>query len=1051
MSNINLFPEFDNEQRHEQEYNNGHNEHKEEELIVFGYSCKLFRDDFSAKAIDRGQSLIPWNGDENVMIDRYDCRGHLSDLTLWDSDLIRNKQLNNDENFLNEEDKHIEEECNQERYLELYRDMEKEALQQEEILKRINTDPHTYNQVGYTYDGLNNSKESSSKTTEETSQSLDDDEYEPFYPSEKLQIPYGMDIPESIKLNAVIEKTANFVSISGVQMEIFLKTKQANNPQFDFLKYDHYLNPYYRHLIIMIKSGKYRPNFHNNSTNNNQKKKSNKNGIDQNSSHDEDETGDSYLHPLLRGSTNNDNINLTKKSEEILRKPAIQMNIHNTAYGQLIKKYEHLRQCEKVVKENEEEKMSPKPEEIKNEEFSPKSESSPSTNVIPPPPDVKPIIDKLAEYVARNGSAFEQSIRTKNDSRFGFLERDHIHHNYYQLKVQLCGQESLRNKIEENQHSIDNDEQQSIHGKGIKLVLKTNTEESLTPTCREFNSDDDSNSMQQNEQDDNNNEFIGPRPPSPEFLEKMRKQEQRRDRISGFVRDKLARDKQEERKRKAELLVQQLKTKNNDSTSITNTNESINNSNINPILVEKLLNVKNERPSSSSSIITSPHQHQHQHHHRSKHSRSSTKSHSHSKYYRRSRSRSNHRRHRRSSHKRSRTRSKSRNHHHTKRSKNSKSSKYNRNHRRHHHRRHRHSSASSNSSSNSSSISRSPSSSSSTSSSSSSSSSTSHDKRKKKKITHNDDEQRQNQRKHNPQSSKWDQREPPKMKTEAQQINSRRLIWTGRESLRDSDPEMYGLIQKEKNRQKSGLEMIASENFTSRGVLETLGSCLTNKYSEGYPGVRYYGGNEYIDEIETLTQKRALEAFNLNSTEWGVNVQALSGVPANFAVYTALLEPHGRLMGLDLPDGGHLSHGYATLTKKISSTSAFFETMPYKVDPKTGLIDYESLSKTSKLFRPKIIVAGISCYSRNLEYDKFRTICDDIGAILVADMAHVSGLVAANVVANPFEYSDIVTTTTHKSLRGPRAALIFFRRGIKKKQETTTTTTTKKKGTKDEH
>jgi glycine hydroxymethyltransferase len=148
-------------------------------------------------------------------------------------------------------------------------------------------------------------------------------------------------------------------------------------------------------------------------------------------------------------------------------------------------------------------------------------------------------------------------------------------------------------------------------------------------------------------------------------------------------------------------------------------------------------------------------------------------------------------------------------------------------------------------------------------------------------------------------------------------------------------------------------------------------------------------------------------------------------------------------MGLDLPDGGHLSHGYATPTKKISATSVFFETMPYKVDPKSGLIDYDFLAKTSKLFRPKIIVAGISCYSRNLEYDKFRAICDDVGAVLLADIAHVSGLVAANVVANPFEHSDVVTTTTHKSLRGPRAALIFFRRGTKKKPAA-------KKGTKDE-
>ncbi|CAF3763277.1 unnamed protein product [Rotaria socialis] len=782
MSNINLFPELDNEQEQEHEYNNGHDEFKEEELIVFGYSCKLFRDDFSAKAIDRGQSLIPWNGDENVMIDRYDCRGHLSDLKLWDSDLIRQKQSNNELHFLSEEEKRIEEECDKERYLALYKDMEKEALQQEEEWKRLNADKTAYSQVGYTYDDLSKTKGSSSKTIEEVPQTLDDDdddEYEPFYPSEKLQIPYGMDIPESIKLNAVIEKTASFVSTSGLQMEIVLKTKQANNPQFDFLKYDHYLNPYYRHLIIMIKSGKYRPNFDNNSTtttnntntnnnnnnNNNQKKKTNKNGIDQNNSHDEDEGGDSYLHPLLRGSTNNDNSNATKKSDETSRKPPVQMNIHNTAYGQLIKKYEHLRQREKVLKENEEEKMSPKKEEIKTEELSPKSDSSSSTHVIPPPPDVKPIIDKLAEYVARNGQAFEQSIRTKNDPRFGFLERDHIHHNYYQLKLQLCVQGILRSKNQENQRNLDNDIQQNVHGKGVKLVLKTNTEESLTPTCQEFNSDDDSNSMQPKylDKQEDFNQFIGPRPPSPEFLEKMRKQEQRRDRVSGFVRDKITRDKQEERKRKAEMLVQQLKTKVNESTSVINSIESsTTNSNINPTIVEKLLNVKNER--STSSILASSHQHR-----RSKHSRSPSKSCNRSKYHRRSRSKSNHRRRRRSSHKRSRSRSKSRSHHRSKQSKNSKSSKSSRNHRRHRHRRHRHSSASSTSSN---SLSRSRSSSVSSSSSSSISSSSPHDRKKKKKVTNNDEEQQRNQRKNNAQSSKWDQREPTKVKPEASSIDT---------------------------------------------------------------------------------------------------------------------------------------------------------------------------------------------------------------------------------------------------------------------------------------
>ena len=205
-----------------------------------------------------------------------------------------------------------------------------------------------------------------------------------------------------------------------------------------------------------------------------------------------------------------------------------------------------------------------------------------------------------------------------------------------------------------------------------------------------------------------------------------------------------------------------------------------------------------------------------------------------------------------------------------------------------------------------------------------------------------------------------------------------------------------------------------------------------NNHFQGYPGVRYYGGNEIIDQIETLTQKRALAAFGLDENEWGVNVQPLSGCPANFAVYAALLEPHSRIMGLDLPDGGHLSHGYATPTKKISLTSVFFENMPYKVNPQTGLIDYDELARTAKLFRPKIIIAGISCYSRNLEYDRFRQICDDVGAILLADMAHVSGLVAAKAVADPFSYADIVTTTTHKSLRGPRAAMIFYRKGPKR-------------------
>jgi len=251
-------------------------------------------------------------------------------------------------------------------------------------------------------------------------------------------------------------------------------------------------------------------------------------------------------------------------------------------------------------------------------------------------------------------------------------------------------------------------------------------------------------------------------------------------------------------------------------------------------------------------------------------------------------------------------------------------------------------------------------------------------------------------------------------------------------TLDESDPELLYLLKKEKSRQTRGLEMIASENFTSRSVLQALSSCLHNKYSEGYPGQRYYGGNEYIDEVERLCQQRALQTYGLSAENWGVNVQPYSGSPANFAVYTAVVEPHGRIMGLDLPDGGHLTHGYFTEKKKVSATSIFFESMPYKLDVSTGLINYDQLEATATLFKPKLIIAGISCYPRHLDYKRFREIADFNNSYLMADMAHVSGLVATKLAPNPFEYCDIVTTTTHKTLRGPRAGLIFYRKGVRK-------------------
>ena len=231
------------------------------------------------------------------------------------------------------------------------------------------------------------------------------------------------------------------------------------------------------------------------------------------------------------------------------------------------------------------------------------------------------------------------------------------------------------------------------------------------------------------------------------------------------------------------------------------------------------------------------------------------------------------------------------------------------------------------------------------------------------------------------------------------------------------------------------------------------GRLQTDKYSEGYPGARYYGGNEHIDESERLCQQRALETFGLSEDEWGVNVQgtpmnrfdtramltydliALSGSPANLYTYSALLNSHDRLMGLDLPHGGHLSHGYQTPTKKISAISKYFETLPYRLDESTGLIDYKKLEELAMLFRPRIIIAGTSAYSRLIEYAQMREIAEKVGAYLLSDMAHISGLVAGGVIPSPFPHSDVVTTTTHKSLRGPRGAMIFFRKGVRRQDK----------------
>lgn len=241
--------------------------------------------------------------------------------------------------------------------------------------------------------------------------------------------------------------------------------------------------------------------------------------------------------------------------------------------------------------------------------------------------------------------------------------------------------------------------------------------------------------------------------------------------------------------------------------------------------------------------------------------------------------------------------------------------------------------------------------------------------------------------------------------------------------LKSQDREVWEAVEGELHRQQEKLELIASENYTSLAVLEAMGSCLTNKYAEGYPGARYYGGCEWVDVVERIAIKRAKELFGCDHA----NVQPLSGVPANMAAYFALAEPGAKLFGLTLSHGGHLSHGHS-----VSFSGKWFNVVRYKVDKETEMIDYKALLDLAREERPKIIVSGTSAYPRTLHFDKFREICDDVGAYHVADIAHIAGLVAAGVHPSPIPYADIVTTTTHKTLRGPRSGLIMCKEEHKK-------------------
>ena len=244
------------------------------------------------------------------------------------------------------------------------------------------------------------------------------------------------------------------------------------------------------------------------------------------------------------------------------------------------------------------------------------------------------------------------------------------------------------------------------------------------------------------------------------------------------------------------------------------------------------------------------------------------------------------------------------------------------------------------------------------------------------------------------------------------------------EHIRREDAEIFAAMEQELTRQRDHIELIASENFTSPAVMEAVGSHLTNKYAEGYPGKRFYGGCEYVDIVEDICRNRAKELFGAEHA----NVQPHSGSQANVAVYLALAKPGDVLMGMDLACGGHLTHG-----SRASITGKYFDVHGYGVDPETELIDYDEMLRMAKELRPKMIISGASAYSRIIDWAKIREICDEVGAYMFVDMAHIGGLVAGGAHPSPVPYADVVTTTTHKTLRGPRGAIILCKEELAKK------------------
>ncbi|XP_071093718.1 splicing factor, suppressor of white-apricot homolog isoform X1 [Haliotis cracherodii] len=575
-----------------------------EDLFVFGYACKVFRDDEKASYIDQGKQLIPWMGDDRLMIDRYDGRGHLYDLSAYDAENVKKENIE-----LSETEKAVEAACDEERYLELRTDIAEAELYQEEEWKRYYESLHDgYKAVGFSYD---QPEEDILEDHQALRESEDD---KPFVPPPELQVPKGVNLPVNRKANVIIEKTAKFVAEHGAQMEIIIKTKQSGNPQFDFMHFENELSQYYKHMVKMIKSGKYKP----------QTQEQDDEG------HDDDDDGHGYLHPLLNPTS-------TTQPSKPIKMPAVSIN--DTSYGQLIKSIK--RNSAKVsensssVGDRDTHPLAPPPmppfanqtvypssaahaglppppgtepvvlpsselphiqglqprRAMKQEDEGGGGSSTPS-QIVPPPPDIQPIIDRMAMYVAKNGVEFEIVVKSKDDTRFQFLHPWHVHFPYYDFKKTLFLKE-----VEQERQEKEEAAAAAAANKAVSFSIKTRTKEpenvtQLKKPLFDYGSSEDENEGEILGESDSQKERttditsssptvsdsgqvseviveVKPEVKSDiqlEVLEKKMAEERLKDRLANAAREKLAQASKEkqvqaERKRKAAMFINLLKIK----------------------------------------------------------------------------------------------------------------------------------------------------------------------------------------------------------------------------------------------------------------------------------------------------------------------------------------------------------------------------------------------------------------------------------------------------------------------------------------------------------